>query len=102
MEKTLEEISDAFNTEIPIGSLVRVVLTIGLGVEYDEKHKQIKITKPELEMGMKKPELEGYFLEFSSYGSPDDPSLEFETECEYCFTLRCSQIDDYEVLEEPE
>ena len=98
--KTLEEISDEFALDVEIGSSVRLVLIKGLDVRYDKERKTIHITPAKkLEIGMPNQQLVGVLKEYSDWGGSGDPALEFETDDGYAFTLDCSQIENYEVLE---
>lgn len=94
--KSLEEINEAFTGEIPLESLVELVLERGLELEIDHERKDIRIVRsPKVFFGMKNHLIAGYLKEYSSWGASDDASLEFETEDGYSFSLTCSQIRDY-------
>jgi len=98
--KTLEYIDSAFCIDIPIDSLVRLVLERGQDVEYDEKLKIISIRSAKKKnIELPQYELVGRFKEYSDLGDTGNASLEFVTDEEYCFTLNSGQIADYKVIE---
>ncbi len=105
--KTLEEVDDAFNPflshTVKYGSLVRLILEDGSrinrvkGLVYDSD-KDIFVEEPwPGKKSPKQPKLVGIYE--GCWGETDNnPVFEFRTRNGYEFSLRCSQIADYEVL----
>ena len=91
--KTLDEIDEILNYAFEKNYLVKRVLKLGLGVEYDKKMKDISITHPKLEFGM--PQHELYGLEADC---EDDGYREFEAKGGYSFGIKLDEIADCEVL----
>jgi hypothetical protein len=98
--KALDEIDTAFCVKVPRGALVRLVLERGLDITYDKKLRTILVTPAQkLVFGMPQHELVGKFVEYSGYGWEGDGLLRFETKDGYRFSVPCSQLHDYQVLE---
>lgn len=87
--KTLKEIEEILNPAFDEGTLVKIVLMHGLGVEYDGQMKRISITYPKLEFGMPQHELCGLEVdcEYDGY-------REFETKDGYNFSVKLDEIED--------
>ena len=95
--KSLDEINDAFCSNIKRGSIIELIIYPGFEVNYDNIRKIIEV-KPakKLDFGMPRPELKGTLLEYSNWGNTDG-HLEFALG-DYYFSLKCSQILDFKVL----
>ncbi|MEM5812472.1 MAG: hypothetical protein QW286_02020 [Candidatus Aenigmatarchaeota archaeon] len=99
--KELEEINEDFSIEIPFDMRVHLILKRGLDIKYDDKTRHILIYKPEkLYFGMPQKEITGIYEGYSARREPSDPILEFVTDEGYRFSLPCSYIYDYKVLDD--
>lgn len=99
-KKSLKEIDDAFCTQILLESRVRILLKEGVALKvFDEKNRQSIITHEPVKAGQ--PQIQqviiGTYKEYSAWGSLNDPSIEIKSG-EYGFSVHCSDIEDYAVL----
>jgi hypothetical protein len=99
--KELEEIDYDFCFIVPFEALVELTLKRGLVATYDHKMKYIDIgPAKDVHFGMSQERLTGRFKEYSDFGASGDASLNFVRDDGYCFSLFCSGIDDYKVLQQ--